>query len=847
MAPAAKRATEAHNAKARLAESYNEIIEEFATSKDLKNVGNYTVLRMIGKGSFGTVYLATHKLTGMRVVLKSADKSDLNLAREIHHHRQLDHPHITKLYEVIITETLVWLVLEYCAGDELYTYLLRKGRLSIERTQRIFSQLCGAMAYIHWKDIVHRDLKLENILMDRHENVKIADFGFTRECDSKKLLETFCGTICYAPPEMVRAERYRGKAVDIWSLGVILYALICGELPFDEDDELATRTQIVEAEPKYPSYVPDDARSLLVAMLSKAPSERPTIDEILAHPFLGTQAATQRAILDRPDPTPFASKLERELLRRFKHAAVDVNALVESVLADKCDVLAGWWTLALEREIKTSKRSRRKKAKRDKERERFYKRSSFHLRPSESATDRPEPEEDEAEDADEAEEPPLIHEISLDHRATLSMASLQRRSRFGLSAFKHHCAVYYSNLKHGKPLLRRAQSHDLDQSRASAHASGTVSNLAYGIGSIGGNLNGRAEPRKDAGKKDAGKKDAGKKDAGKAPAKPVPDAAPGRPPSKPAPPAAVRARTVAVSTPPRSANRRRSETDDDDVGSPYSMHRRPFMSRRRRRDGVSREDLSMRSLSRERRHSSPSSSLYPSSRRLGAPSTTSSLSSFRSHRLSRASSTSTNSLSSLNTTTTAARSPGPAVQYLAPLTPATGSSRFRRGTAADSPFATSSSSAAVRRLDSFKMPRRGTPVLGELGIDVPARIASSRIASRRLSRRAGGDAVFVPAATPDKKLRKPRRKEDDNRPPGAPVIREEDEEDDTDGYDSEDEDEPLAAEALPPFERESAETAEAEAETPPDGDATITGPATVADPPVQHPDMDIPAPVPLRA
>ncbi|KAK9368305.1 kinase-like domain-containing protein [Lipomyces kononenkoae] len=387
MAPGGNKA-DIQNAKAKLIESYNQILEEFTTGSELTNVGNYALSRMIGKGSFGKVYLATHKLTGtkvssrdrffaelsnltrIQVVLKSAEKSDLNLAREIHHYRQLLHPHIARLYEVIITESTVWLVLEYCPGDELYAYLLRKRRLSIDQTQRIFAQLCGAVAYIHAKNIVHRDLKLENILMDKHESVKLCDFGFTRECEPKRLLQTFCGTICYAAPEMVKGEKYHGQSVDVWSLGIILYALLCGELPFDDDDEVQTRLRISNDEPVYPDHLPDEALSLLRLMLSKRPSERPSATEILQHPFLTHYSSAQTALLHLPDPVPFTTKPERDLLDRLRHAFVDIDALKESVIKQKCDNMAGWWALALESEERNFKKHK-KKRKSDK-----YKRSA---------------------------------------------------------------------------------------------------------------------------------------------------------------------------------------------------------------------------------------------------------------------------------------------------------------------------------------------------------------------------------------------------------------------------------------------------------------------------------------
>ncbi|KAI5850085.1 kinase-like domain-containing protein [Tricharina praecox] len=347
--------------RAKLVNSYQELLTEFS-SKELQTVGNYHVGRLIGKGSFGKVYLATHKLTnGSKVVLKSAQKDDANLAREIHHHRQLLHPHITRLYEVIVTETLVWLVLEYCPGDELFNYLIKNGRLSTQKTKRIFTQLVGAVSYVHLNNCVHRDLKLENIMLDKAENVKLCDFGFTREYERNKLLQTFCGTVCYSAPEMLKGERYMAYAVDVWSLGVILYALLCGELPFDEDVESETKLKILNDEPKYPDDIPDDAVSLLKAMLQKKPSLRPTLSELLAHPFLAEHAPQQRAILAVQALPPFTTKLEKDCLHRMKAAGVDIDQVIENVLAKKCDALAGWWALLIEKEERKERRRQKKK------------------------------------------------------------------------------------------------------------------------------------------------------------------------------------------------------------------------------------------------------------------------------------------------------------------------------------------------------------------------------------------------------------------------------------------------------------------------------------------------------
>ncbi|CAK7199316.1 hypothetical protein SEUCBS139899_001992 [Sporothrix eucalyptigena] len=366
--PAGRVKADAMGRKAKLAHSYQELLDEFS-NKDLKSVGNYTLGRLIGKGSFGKVYLATHKLTnGSKVVLKSAKKDDSNLAREIHHHRQFVHPHIARLYEVIVTESMVWLVLEYCQGDELYNYLLKHGKLPVDKVQRIFTQLVGAVSYVHLQSCVHRDLKLENILLDKHENVKLVDFGFTREYEGKaNYLQTFCGTICYSAPEMLKGEKYAGEKVDVWSLGVILYALLCGELPFDDDDDDVTRRTILADEPKYPDQLPPDAVSLIKAMLSKRPLLRPTLPDILAHPFLADHAPQQLTILEMPQPSPFSTAVEKDSLQRMRSAGVDIDTVIESVLAQRCDALAGWWTLLIEKEQrKLARRERKRKEKEEK-------------------------------------------------------------------------------------------------------------------------------------------------------------------------------------------------------------------------------------------------------------------------------------------------------------------------------------------------------------------------------------------------------------------------------------------------------------------------------------------------
>lgn len=253
-------------------------------------------------------------------------------------------------------------------GDELYNYLLRHGPLPVDKVKRIFTQLVGAVAYVHSKSCVHRDLKLENILLDKHENVKLCDFGFTREYEGKaSYLQTFCGTICYSAPEMLKGEKYAGEKVDVWSLGIILYALLAGELPYDDDDDQVTKNRILSEEPTYNDKFTDDAKALINLLLSKRPLIRPSLEEILAHPFLSEHAPEQLAILKIPRPSPFTTPLEKTTLQRMKSAGVNIDEVIENVLAQRCDPLAGWWALLIEKEQRKEQKRERKRREREAE------------------------------------------------------------------------------------------------------------------------------------------------------------------------------------------------------------------------------------------------------------------------------------------------------------------------------------------------------------------------------------------------------------------------------------------------------------------------------------------------
>lgn len=339
-----------------MADSYTQILREIVSAEPTV-IGNYTIIRLLGEGSFGKIYLAIHTFTRSKVVLKAASKHDPQLVREIHHHRLFKHPHIAQFYEFIITESRVWLVIEYCPNEDLYSYLIKHRRLSLSETRRLFAQICGAVAYTHSKNCAHRDLKLENILLNKNNDAKLSDFGFTREYTPPSLLETICGTTCYMAPEMLLRKKYSGETIDVWSLGVICYTLIYGEMPFEEDTDTQTRIKVLTQEPTYPdSEITGPLLDLLKSMLSKDPRQRPSLTEILQSPWLASEGALQIEILNEREYPLFTSKSEQRLLRIFRASQFDTDAIRESVSQSKCDALAGTWALALHRELKIENR-----------------------------------------------------------------------------------------------------------------------------------------------------------------------------------------------------------------------------------------------------------------------------------------------------------------------------------------------------------------------------------------------------------------------------------------------------------------------------------------------------------
>ncbi|XP_057208221.1 MAP/microtubule affinity-regulating kinase 3 isoform X9 [Triplophysa rosa] len=251
------------------------------------HVGNYRLLKTIGKGNFAKVKLARHILTGREVAIKIIDKTQLNptslqkLFREVRIMKILNHPNIVKLFEVIETEKTLYLIMEYASGGEVFDYLVAHGRMKEKEARAKFRQIVSAVQYCHQKRIVHRDLKAENLLLDADMNIKIADFGFSNEFTIGNKLDTFCGSPPYAAPELFQGKKYDGPEVDVWSLGVILYTLVSGSLPFDGQNLKELRERVLRGKYRIPFYMSTDCENLLKRFLVLNPVKRGTLEQIM--------------------------------------------------------------------------------------------------------------------------------------------------------------------------------------------------------------------------------------------------------------------------------------------------------------------------------------------------------------------------------------------------------------------------------------------------------------------------------------------------------------------------------------------------------------------------------------
>ncbi|XP_058857896.1 serine/threonine-protein kinase BRSK2-like isoform X2 [Acipenser ruthenus] len=252
-------------------------------------VGPYRLEKTLGKGQTGLVKLGVHCVTCQKVAIKIVNREKLSesvlmkVEREIAILKLIEHPHVLKLHDVYENKKYLYLVLEHVSGGELFDYLVKKGRLTPKEARKFFRQIISALDFCHSHSICHRDLKPENLLLDEKNNIRIADFGMASLQVGDSLLETSCGSPHYACPEVIRGEKYDGRKADVWSCGVILFALLVGALPFDDDNLRNLLEKVKLGVFHMPHFIPPDCQNLLRGMIEVDATKRLTLEQIQKH------------------------------------------------------------------------------------------------------------------------------------------------------------------------------------------------------------------------------------------------------------------------------------------------------------------------------------------------------------------------------------------------------------------------------------------------------------------------------------------------------------------------------------------------------------------------------------
>ncbi|XP_064029833.1 NUAK family SNF1-like kinase 2 [Pogoniulus pusillus] len=317
----------------------------------------YEFLETLGKGTYGKVKKARDR-SGKLVAIKSIrkdkikDEQDLvHIRREIEIMSSLNHPHIIAVHEVFENSSKIVIVMEYASKGDLYDYISERQRLTEQEARHFFRQVVSAVYYCHKNGIVHRDLKLENILLDSNSNIKIADFGLSNVYQQDKLLQTYCGSPLYASPEIINGRPYKGPEVDSWSLGVLLYILVHGTMPFDGHDYKTLVKQITSGDYREPTKL-SDATGLIRWMLMVNPERRATIEDIATHWWVnwGYKVPLGEQELLRENESPLATVAE--WLRRSSRPLLENSSKVRCFLKQHIPSVA----LERQRSLKKSKK-----------------------------------------------------------------------------------------------------------------------------------------------------------------------------------------------------------------------------------------------------------------------------------------------------------------------------------------------------------------------------------------------------------------------------------------------------------------------------------------------------------
>lgn len=325
-----------------------------------KYLGEFQIVNLIGEGTFGKVLLGIHKRTQEKVAIKLMSKrkiEDFNdstrINREIGILKLLSHAHIVRFYQLIDTPKTICLVMEYCTGKDLLTYLKSNGKIKEIEAAILFSQLISAIDYLSKFGVSHRDIKLDNILVQDNK-IKLIDFGLSNRFDPKtnSLLSTSCGSPSYAAPEIILGEKYDGVISDLWSCGVVLYALVCAHLPFEATSENELFEKIVTGQFKMHKYISPKLQDLLNRILVTNPNKRITLSSLKNHSFIRMHTCDYiKGIIPGIFP-PIDYEVADFILKNERIQYSSVQDLVSSIIENKRDELTTFYYLLVKRKVK---------------------------------------------------------------------------------------------------------------------------------------------------------------------------------------------------------------------------------------------------------------------------------------------------------------------------------------------------------------------------------------------------------------------------------------------------------------------------------------------------------------
>ena len=305
-----------------------------------KKIGNYILGKKLGQGTFGIVVLAKHELTGESVAIKILDKDKIikesnktRLEREIRIMKKMYHNNIVHLYQVIENVKQLFIVMEYISGKELFDYIIHKKHLDEMESCKFYQQIISGIEYLGKTKVAHRDLKPENLLLDSKKNIKIVDFGLSNTYCQDELLVTACGSPCYAAPEMLSGEKYDGVNIDIWSSGIVLYAMLCGYLPFEDNNNPKLYKKIIKGDFETPDFLSSYAVDILHRILNVNPEKRYTIEQIKKHPWfnqINPKINMSEGLLIDYYIVPFDEEIINKMVNEysFNEQEIKVNLLI---------------------------------------------------------------------------------------------------------------------------------------------------------------------------------------------------------------------------------------------------------------------------------------------------------------------------------------------------------------------------------------------------------------------------------------------------------------------------------------------------------------------------------------